>query len=125
MYVKFNPNPLNNRVGDCTVRAISKATGQDWDTVYTALCLYGFMMKDMPTSNRVWGAYLRKHGYKRHFVDDNDKIVYTVEDFCKDNPKGIFILSIDGHVVCIEDGNAFDSWDSLSEIPVFYWVKEE
>ena len=31
----YNPNPVSGqRVGDCTVRAISKATGQDWETTY-------------------------------------------------------------------------------------------
>ena len=28
----YNPNPARNRVGDCTVRAICKATGKCWDS---------------------------------------------------------------------------------------------
>lgn len=27
----FNPNPAGQKVGDCTVRAIAKATGKSWD----------------------------------------------------------------------------------------------
>ena len=28
----YNPNPVRNqRVGDCAIRAICKATGQDWE----------------------------------------------------------------------------------------------
>ena len=38
----YNPNPNRNRVGDCTVRAICKATGKCWDAVYMALCAFGF-----------------------------------------------------------------------------------
>nr|DAZ20368.1 MAG TPA: hypothetical protein [Caudoviricetes sp.] len=30
----YNPNPAGNRVGDCAVRAICKATGFDWETVF-------------------------------------------------------------------------------------------
>ena len=50
----YNPNPVSGqRVGDCTVRAISKATGQDWETTYAGLSAYGFMLCDMPNAN--WG----------------------------------------------------------------------
>lgn len=28
----FNPNPEGKQVGDCTVRAIAKATGKSWDS---------------------------------------------------------------------------------------------
>ena len=33
-YRYYNINPKNKTVGDCTVRAISKAMGQDWETTY-------------------------------------------------------------------------------------------
>ena len=32
MYSYYNPNPIKNkRVGDCVVRALSKATGKSWE----------------------------------------------------------------------------------------------
>jgi len=31
-HIYYNPNPDGNRVGDCTVRALCKATGHDWDS---------------------------------------------------------------------------------------------
>ena len=60
MYSAYNPNPMGARVGDCTVRAISRATGEGWDTVYCGLCVEGLRLCDMPTANHVWGAYLRR-----------------------------------------------------------------
>ena len=54
----FNPNPAGQKVGDCTVRAIAKATGKSWDEVYIGLCLQGLIMGDLPSANSVWGAYL-------------------------------------------------------------------
>ena len=36
-HVYYNPNPDGNRVGDCTVRALCKATGHDWDYVRAML----------------------------------------------------------------------------------------
>lgn len=80
-------------------------------------------MRDMPSANSVWGAYLRENGFKRYIVDDHDQNVYTVQDFCRDNPIGLFVLAIQGHVVCVEDGDWFDTWDSGKEIPLYYWKR--
>lgn len=30
---------------------------------------------------------------------------------------------IDGHVVCVQDGFYWDTWDSGQEIPVYYWER--
>lgn len=64
----FNPNPAGQKVGDCTVRAIAKATGKSWDEVYIGLCLQGLIMGDLPSANSVWGAYLRQHGFTRNVM---------------------------------------------------------
>lgn len=119
----YNPNPSKNRVGDCTVRAISKAMGQDWEQTYAGLSAYGYMMRDMPSANNVWGKYLKRNGFCRYVVDDKDQECYTVQDFCADYPKGTYILAIDGHVVCVVDGYYYDSWDSGEEEPIYYWTK--
>ena len=121
-YIKYNPNPRANNVGDCTVRAISKALGQDWDTTYAGLTAYGYMLCDMPSANHVWGAYLKHKGFKRYIVDDHNSDIYTVEDFCIDNPRGTYILAIPKHVVCVCDGFYYDTWDSGREIPQYYWT---
>lgn len=120
----YNPNPAKNLVGDCTVRAISKAMGQDWEQTYAGLTAYGYMLKDMPSANNVWGKYLKKNGFSRYIVNDNGQDYYTVHDFCEDNPKGTFILAIEGHVVCVVDGYYYDAWNSGNEEPIYYWVKE-
>lgn len=122
-YIPYNPNPARNNVGDCTVRAISKALGQDWEQTYAGMTAFGFMLCDMPSANHVWGAYLKRNGFKRYLVDDHDRDIYTVADFCRDNPKGVFVLAVTGHVVCVVDGYYYDSWDSGGEIPMYYWCK--
>lgn len=124
MFRYYNPNPRHNNVGDCTIRALTMATGKDWESVYAGVTAMGFYLADMPSANHVWGAYLKKQGFSRHIVDDHEKDVYTVEDFCKDNPRGLYVLGMDGHVVCIVDGMIFDSWDSRYEKPIYYWVKD-
>lgn len=121
----FNPNPEGKKVGDCTVRAIARATGQSWDATYIGLCLQGLKMGDMPSANSVWGAYLRQQGFTRNVVPNTCPDCYTVAEFAADHPRGVYVLALSSHVVCIEDGKYFDSWDSGNEIPLFYWEKED
>ena len=121
MWRMYNPNPLGKAVGDCTVRAICKATGKRWQEVYIGLCDTGLRMGDMPSANAVWGEYLRGLGYLRHVVPDTCPSCYTVEDFCVEHPDGTYILALSGHVACVSDGDLYDSWDSRREVPIYYW----
>lgn len=121
----FNANPENNRVGDCTVRAISKALNQDWEKTYIGLMVQGLMLRDMPSANYVWGTYLKSKGFVRKPIPSTCPDCYTVNDFCEDNPEGVYILAISGHVVAVENGNFFDTWDSGNEIPIYYWKRKD
>ena len=122
-FQSYNANPVNNTVGDCTVRAISKVLDQDWEKTYIDLCLQGYIMCDMPSANRVWGAYLKSKGYKRQLIDD-DRENYNVETFCTEHQNGRYILAISGHVVAAINGYYYDTWNSGGEVPVYYWYKE-
>lgn len=123
-FLSVNPNPFHARVGDCVIRAICLATNQKWTEVYTALAAYGYMMGDMPSSNAVWGLYLKDKGFKRGAVPDScPEDCYTVRDFCRDFPRGTFILGTGSHVICVKNGDYLDTWDSGDEIPVYYWKR--
>ena len=120
-FLMLNPNPKNARVGDCVIRALSIATRKSWEDIYTALAVYGFMLCDLPSSNAVWGQYLKDLGYERKIVIDTCPDCYTVKDFCRDNPSGTFILGTGTHVVAVVNGNYCDTWDSGDEVPIYYW----
>jgi hypothetical protein len=125
MYINYNANPLGKQVGDCVIRAISKVTNQDWETTYSGLSVQGYMMFDMPSANSVWGAYLRKQGFKRHIIPDTCPDCYTVRDFCEEHPNGTYLLALDKHVVAVDSGNYFDTWDSGNESPIYYFERNE
>ena len=125
MWHRYNPNPASARVGDCTVRALTVALNCDWDKVYSQLYVYGFQCCDMPSANHVWGAMLKANGFTRHIIPSECPDCYTVEDFCRDHPKGMYILALSGHVVAVNNGEYYDSWDSGGEIPLYYWTREE
>lgn len=65
MWRQYNPNPEGLQVGDCVIRAISKALDVPWEDAFLIVCMEGFSMHDLPNANRVWGHYLHTHGYER------------------------------------------------------------
>lgn len=120
-FIDYNPNPVGRRVGDCSVRAIAKALDMDWESAYLLLVTNGLLMGDMPSADAVWGAALRKYGFKKYLCSDCTSVI----DFCFDHPYGVYVLALGGHVVTVKDGNYFDSWNSGNEQPLYYWSREE
>lgn len=121
MWVKFNNNPVSRKVGDCAIRAVSAALGVDWEKAYNLIADAGYAMGDMPSSDSVWGAVLRQHGFYRKAIPNSCPNCYTAEDFAKDHPRGVYVLGFGGHVATVIDGDLYDSWDSSNEVPVYYW----
>ena len=125
MWIPFNPNPAGRLVGDCSVRAVAKALDLDWEDAFAMTALAAYRMADMQSSNSVWGAVLREHGFVRESLPNTCPDCYTAEDFCHDHPKGLYVLGFGTHVATVSDGKIFDSWDSSREIPQYFWRKKE
>ncbi len=123
-FIMSNPNPKGRYVGDCVVRALSIAQNKSWSETYIDVCIHGFLLCDMPTSNHVWGDYLKSQGYTSFVIPDTFPNCYTVKDFCGEHFKGTYILGTGTHVLTVIDGDYYDSWDSGDECPVYYWQKE-
>ena len=122
MFHYLNHNPRDNLTGDCVIRAIAIAQDKEWDDVFLELVTYAYSMKDMPSSNNVWGYYLHNHGYKRHNIPDICPNCVTIRDFVE-NTGGNYILGTGTHVVAVKNGVYYDTWDSGNEIPIYYWKK--
>ena len=124
-FIFYNQNPDDLRVGDCVVRAIAKVEDMGWYDAFIDICAQGMEMSDMPDSNRVWMAYLKDIGYKLTLLPSACPECYTIIDFCKEHPKGRFLVATGSHIVAVVDGNYYDTWDSGIEIPIYYFVKEQ
>ena len=74
MFEFYNPNPYEKNVGDCTVRAISKALEQDWYRTYLGLCIEGAVRGDMPSANATNGTYIL--ALSGHVVCLQDGVIY-------------------------------------------------
>lgn len=126
MYSYYNPNPIKNkRVGDCVIRAISKALNQSWEETYIDLTIQGYLMKDLLSSNSVWGAYLKSKGFTREIISNDCPDCYTIEDFCVEHPQGTYVIGTGSHAVAVVNGCIFDTWMSGDETPIYFYRKEE
>lgn len=121
MWRQFNPNPQGLLVGDCTIRSICAVTGQDWRTIHRAQCDLSEQMADMPSADRVWWELLRRYGFDRQRMIDQCPNCYTVADFAADHPHGLYVLGPKEHAVAVIDGDWWDTWDSGSTVPAYYF----
>ena len=121
MYRAFNPNP-ERLTEDCTIRALCKALGTDWEKAFIRLSMYGLKHHDMMHKNYVWGDLLENSGFKKTSLPNRCPNCYTVADFAADHPSGLYVLGTGSHVVTLKDGDWYDTWDSGGEVPIIvYW----
>lgn len=124
MWVEYNANPMQHTDDDCSVRAISKALGVDWETAYLMLTRMGFSMAKMPHGNEVIAGVLRANGFNRMFPPSDCPDCFSVEQFTEDNPDGTFVVFSPNHVATVEDGSLYDSWDSSKNTVIYVFYKD-
>lgn len=109
MFKFYNANPLGRHVNDCTVRAISLATGRTWDEVYRELSEFAQYLAIMPDDVVYIDAYLEQYFNKIYSCKGNTKI--TVGDFVKNNPRGTYLITMCGHITCVINGTIYDTFN--------------
>lgn len=124
-WIRYNPHPTKRQIGDCVIRALTKALDKSWEDVYLELSIEGYVKCDLPNADAVWGKYLLKNGFSRHLIPDDGFGDYTVEDFCKDHPKGTYVLGTGSHAICVKNGNLYDVWNSSQETIIHYFERKD
>lgn len=79
----------------------------------------------MPSNAAVMWALLKMRGFSRNMLPDRCPNCYTVADFTKDHPHGVYVLATGTHVLSVINGDWYDSWNSGDEVPVYYWRKND
>ena len=120
-YIYFNPNPWRLTTEDCAPRALSAVLGLSWEDAYDLLCENGREMGLMPSNKAVMWAILKMHGFRRTAIPDQCPDCYTIADFARDHPRGVYVCATGDHIVAVINGDWFDAWNSGDEIPLFYW----
>jgi len=109
MFEYYNANPRNRRVNDCTVRAISLATGRSWDETFEELSKFAQIQAIMPDDVTYIDEYLEENFEK--ICGCKNKIRISVGDFVKEHPTGIYLITMNGHITCCIDGIIYDTFN--------------
>ena len=107
MYKYYNANPLGRHVSDCSVRAISLATGQTWDQTYRELA--EFARKEGITFSEI--EFINEYLADRYERFCPNKEIVQLKDFLALNLKGYWLVTMSGHITCVIDGICYDTFD--------------
>ena len=88
MWIKYNANPVANRVEDCAIRAVAVALDITWDDAFDQIAEMAKSMGAVMHQNAAFGAVLRKHGFRRYIIPNTCPDCYTIKNFCHDHPYG-------------------------------------
>lgn len=115
-YVYYNPNPCAKgqvkkwQRCDCTTRALCKFLGKSWTEIFDFQVQKAKEMYDMPNSPMVWKELFVDLGLQRS-GNKQGCLKQTVASFAHANPEGKYILVVAKHLVCVEDGKYYDTFD--------------
>lgn len=120
--VYYNANSRNNYVGDCVKRSISFALSMDYDEVGKEL---NKIKRDLGYQQWNIGPVFKKFLSDRGYHFEKAEPGITVDDFCDTHPEGTYLLETgpeklakqgrSNHILCVMDGDVYDSWDSTEE----------
>ena len=116
MYDYYNANPLGKDEDDCTIRAISCASGRSWDEVYDEL-------SDLAQEK---GTLLDKRDFVRWYLDSHYTRIanppYKVIDVASNFKNNIVLCTMRGHIVCIKYGRILDTFDPSNRVVEDIWL---
>lgn len=113
MYKYYNANPLGRHVNDCSVRAISLATGKSWDETYTELAHYGRKQGITFSEVEFINDYLSDQ-YPEYIA--REKGINILQDFLDLKFKGNWLITMAGHITCVIDGVCYDTFDPSDRV---------
>ena len=109
------PNPSETKytstIGDCVIRAFANATGKTWLEAFDLLVAEAREDFCMPNSQRCYEALFAKMGYTTtSYPAIKGRKRMNVEKFCKEHPKGRYILALANHLQAVVNGKVLDTW---------------
>ncbi len=118
-YIYYNANPLGRQVNDCAVRAISLAENSSWDETYDKLSAYA----------KERGMLLDEAKFLEPYLDSKYPKVYYRCTKCNKSlgellptiRKGIYLITMKGHITCSINGVVFDTWDCTERTVWCIW----
>lgn len=114
-YYQPNKLDLEDKFGDCTIRALSKALDVTWLEAFDKtipLCREFQLMPNYMFFAKSAKKTAEALGLEHHTISNKKGTKRpTVNSFAKDHPTGRYICKVAHHVVAVVDGKYFDTWD--------------
>lgn len=135
MFLKENLNPKDKKTGDCVIRAIAKAEGKSWISVFEALTIIARRNFSLPDCRDCYAKYLKDYETVNVFhmvqgsqikcvngiqtITEEHKKRYTVDDICEWH--GTYIVAVANHLTCVIDGTIYDTWNCGNKSAYKIW----
>lgn len=115
MYKFYNANAKGKFTNDCVIRAISLAEDKTWNETYEELSEIaqrnGILLDDVEFVEPLLDSRYSRVCYKNKCVGD----------FVEQNPKGTYLITMNGHITCAIDGVLYDTFDCRNRIMLCAW----
>lgn len=125
-YYQPNKKDLKDKVGDCSIRAFTKALKMEWLEVFDSLYPYAREAQCLFNQKGAYEPFLKDRGWVYIPLKRDDK--QTVTNFVSNHKGGTYILYIKvgfgTHLVTVEDGYFWDTWDCGQKYIYGYYIKE-
>jgi hypothetical protein len=110
---EYNPNPKKKNIGDCSLRAYCAAFGWTWEEAFEKSSEIAKNEALMMDTHKTCEKVMASEGYviDEEFKKSKRKDL-TVNEFALTHPYGTYFLNTHGHLLCVKDGEYWDSWDS-------------
>lgn len=116
MFKFYNNNALGLFENDCTVRAISTATGSTWDDTY----------EHLSNTARLKGTMMDDKDFIIDYLDERYDRIYnipqTVGNVAGMYPDHILLITMNGHITCSKYGVIYDSFDCRNREAEYCWL---
>lgn len=112
-WYEYNPNPKKKNIGDCSLRAYCAAFGWTWEEAFEKSSEIAKNEALMMDTHKTCEKVMESEGYviDEEFKKSKRKDL-TVNEFALTHPYGTYFLNTHGHLLCVKDGEYWDSWDS-------------
>lgn len=110
---KYNPNPQDRNIADCTLRSYCAAFDISWDEAFDIASKIA--KEDSSMIQYVSNKVITEHfgcNIDESYKGTKAKDRITVNTFAMTHPYGTYILHVRAHQVTVKNGEYWDSWDS-------------
>lgn len=108
-YKYLNMNPKGRKVSDCTVRAFALAHAMSWYESYDILSAYAREQCIVIDDTSFIDDFLNERYAYNCYHYTGEQI--TVRELTYMFNRGVYMITMEGHITCMINGTIFDIWD--------------